>query len=461
MKITVLNGSPKGDLSVTMQYMNYIEKKFPKHNFTRFNVTSTIKKIEKDDKAFSEIIDSIKKSDGVVWAFPLYFLMVHAGYKRFIELISLKGVESAFKDKYATTVTTSINFFDHTAHNYMRAVSEDLGMRYVGGYSAEMHDLTEEDERKRLLSFADGFFNAIGNELKPPKRFAKIERNTFKYKAGKPSVKIDQDGRRIVVITDSTKEDANLNRMIERFRGSFKTPPELVNLNDVDIKGGCLGCIRCGYDNTCSYEGKDGYIDFYNDKVKGADILVFAGSIVDRYLSSRWKLFFDRSFFNTHIPTYIDKQVGFIVSGPLYQVPNLTEILEGYLDCQRGSVVDFVTDGCGDSREIDANLDSLAGQLVEFAKAGYVKPRTFLAVGGSKIFRDDVWGKMKFPFVADYKYYKEHGIFDFPQKKDRKVRTLNKFLTLFSKIPSVRKEIYHNMIKEKMVEPMKKAVETN
>ncbi len=461
MKITVLNGSPKGDLSVTMQYINYIEKKFPKHNFKKFDITSTIKKIERDDKAFDEIIDSIKKSDGVIWAFPLYFLVVHAGYKRFIELISLKGIESAFKDKYATTVTTSINFFDHTAHNYMRAVSDDLDMRYVGGFSAEMHDLTKEGERERLVHFAEGFFNAVGNELKPPKRFGKIKRDAFKYKAGKPSVKIDPEDKRVVVITDSTKEDANLNGMIERFRGSFKTPPELVNLNDVDIKGGCLGCIRCGYDNTCAYEGKDGYIDFYNDKVKGADILVLAGSIVDRYLSSRWKLFFDRSFFNTHIPSFVDKQVGFIISGPLYQVSNLTEILEGYLDCQRGNVVDFVTDECGDSREIDANLDSLAGQLVEFSNAGYVKPRTFLGVGGSKVFRDEVWGKMRFPFVADHKYYKEHGVYDFPYKKDRKMRMLGKVLTLISKVPRIRREIYQNMMKEEMVKPMKKAVEAN
>jgi hypothetical protein len=249
--------------------------------------------------------------------------------------------------------------------------------------------------------------------------------------------------------------------MVERFRSSFEKTPELVNINDIDIKGGCLGCIRCGYDNTCAYTGKDGYIDFYNDKVKGADILVFAGKIVDRYLSSRWKLFFDRSFFNTHIPSYTDKQVGFIVSGPLYQLPNLTEILEGYLECQQGSVVDFVTDECGDSREIDANLDSLAEQLVQFAEAGYVKPRTFLGVGGVKIFRDDIWGKMRFPFVADYKYYKKHGIYDFPQKKDRGIRTMNKVLTLFSKVPRIRKEIYHNMIKEEIVKPLRKAIEAN
>ena len=33
MKITILNGSPKGDLSATLQYVNYIHKKIPGLNY--------------------------------------------------------------------------------------------------------------------------------------------------------------------------------------------------------------------------------------------------------------------------------------------------------------------------------------------------------------------------------------------------------------------------------------------
>jgi hypothetical protein len=38
-------------------------------------------------------------------------------------------------------------------------------------------------------------------------------------------------------------------------------------------------------------EGKDEYIDFYNTKIKTADILVWAGAITDRYLSAKWASF--------------------------------------------------------------------------------------------------------------------------------------------------------------------------
>ena len=67
----------------------------------------------------------------------------------------------------------------------------------------------------------------------------------------------------------------------------------------------------------------------YRTQVMAADILIYAGTIVDRYLSSRWKTFFDRSFFNTHTPKLIGKQMAFVISGPYSQLPNLNEILNG------------------------------------------------------------------------------------------------------------------------------------
>ena len=48
MKIAVLNGSPKGKLSATLQYVNFIQKKFPHHELKIFEIASQIKKIEKD-----------------------------------------------------------------------------------------------------------------------------------------------------------------------------------------------------------------------------------------------------------------------------------------------------------------------------------------------------------------------------------------------------------------------------
>jgi NAD(P)H-dependent FMN reductase len=119
MKIAVLNGSPKGQTSVTMQYVNFLQLKFKDVEFKYFDVAPKIKKLEDDEKAFEQIIGEISAADGVLWAFPLYFFLVPSQYKRFIELIFERKSASAFLDKPAAVLTTSINFFDHTAHNYM------------------------------------------------------------------------------------------------------------------------------------------------------------------------------------------------------------------------------------------------------------------------------------------------------------------------------------------------------
>lgn len=458
MKIIVLNGSPKGNISVTMQYVLFIQKKFPQHELKTFNISQEIRKIEKDDKAFQKIIDEVRSSDGVLWAFPLYILLVPSQYKRFIELISERGAEDHFKSKYTAVLTTSIHFYDHTAHNYMNAICDDLDMKYVGSFSADMYDLLKEKEREKLTLFAEHFFGAIENNVPTSKNFKPLAHTRFDYVPGDVENKMDVGDKKVLIVTDSEDDQTNLGRMIERFKGSFSSEVEVIDLHNVDIKGGCLGCIQCGYDNICSYGDKDGYMEFYNTKIKTADVLVLAGTIKDRYLSSRWKMFFDRSFFNGHTPTLIGKQMGFIISGPLSQIPNLRQILEAWFEVEQTNVVDFVTDEYEGSAQIDALLQSLAERLVRFADEGYIKPATFLGVGGMKVFRDDIWGRLRFPFQADHKFYRKHGIYDFPQK-DYKARITNAILILLTKIPRMRKEIYTNRIKTEMIKPLQKMLE--
>jgi NAD(P)H-dependent FMN reductase len=108
MKLIVLNGSPKGEDSITLQYVGYIRKHLPQHDFKIIHVSQHIKKIERDLEVFQEIIDKVRSADGVLWSFGLWVLCVPAQYMRFIELISERGVEDAFENKYAAVMTTSI-----------------------------------------------------------------------------------------------------------------------------------------------------------------------------------------------------------------------------------------------------------------------------------------------------------------------------------------------------------------
>ena len=390
MKITVLCGSPRGETSITLKYVHYIGKEFPQHELQIFNISPRIKTIEKDKKAFQEILESIRSSDGILWASPVYAALVPSNYKRFIELIWEKGAANVFRDKHTVFLTTSVRFFDHTAQNYIHAVCDDLDMRYVGAFSARYDDLEKKEEKERLRLFAANFFYEIENGTLPPKRYMPLTWRDFDYVPGEPANKIDVGNKKVLVLTDSQKHQVNLVRMIQRFRASFSSEIEMINLWDIDIKGSCLGCMHCWTDNRCVYEGKDGYLDFYNSKVRPADIIIWAGAIKDRYLSSRWRLYRDRSFCTGAEPMGV-KQIGFIISGPLSQAPNIRQILEGLVENIPGNVgnpVGFVTDEYGDSATIDNSLQYLAGRLVRFAHTGYIQPCTFLGEGGMKVLKD-------------------------------------------------------------------------
>jgi multimeric flavodoxin WrbA len=330
-------------------------------------------------------------------------------------------------------------------------------MKFAGQFSAGMYDLLEENGRKRLIAFAENFFQAIETNLPTSKSFHPLVDRKFDYLPGNPKENIKTD-KKVIVLTDCADPQTNLGRMIERLNRSFQNGIEILNLYDIDIKGGCLGCIQCGYDYECIYTDKDEFVKFYNTRLKTADVLIFAGAIQDRYLSSRWKLFFDRGFFNTHTPSFMGKQIGFIISGPFSQIPNLRQIFEGYVEWQQANLADFVTDEYGDSPQIDAALQNFARRLISFSEKDYIKPSTFLGVGGMKIFRDDIWGKLRFPFQADHKFYKRYGVYDFPQK-DYKTRMMVTLLMLLTKIPTMRKEIYRKRIKEEMVKPLQKLIQ--
>ena len=94
MNIVVLNGSPKGLTSVTVQYVRFLQKKLPQHTFAIHNVASELRQLEERPEEFQSLIAAIALADGVLWAFPVYVLLVHAHYKRWIELVEQRGATS-------------------------------------------------------------------------------------------------------------------------------------------------------------------------------------------------------------------------------------------------------------------------------------------------------------------------------------------------------------------------------
>ena len=444
MKIIVLNGSPKGEYSITLQYVKFLQKVYTEINFQVLHVSQKIKKLEKNEEYFNDLVEEVKNADMILWIFGLWVLAVPAQYMRFIELITERKAETAFRDKYTAAISTSIRFYDHTAHNYIRAVCEDLGMRYVDGISFYLLDLMNEAKRKDFLTFYDNLLRTYDQNLSTSRMFASLHSNDFTYRASAVEDKINT-GKKVLVITDQNEGDSNLGQMINRFRDSFVEKPEVIDLNSIHIIGACLGCMQCGYDYTCHY--KDGFKEFYNNQVRQADILVFAGTMKGRFLSSLWKTFFDRAFFWNHTPSLLRKQIAYLISGSLSQNQNLVQILEGNVAArQSANLVDIVTDESADPEVLDGLINRLALQAVRYADEDFVRPQNFLGVGGHKIFRDEIFGHIRSVWQADHRYFKKHGLYDFEQKKTG-LRFVNSLLLLSCRIPYVRKKYYGNIKK--------------
>ena len=399
-------------------------------------------------------------------AFSLYILHVHANYKRFIELVFERNAQEAFKGKYTAALSTSIHFFDHTAHNYIHAICDDLEMRFVDSFAADMYDLMKEEGRKQLEIFGRQFFEAVQNQVPVQRQFPPLKAGDFTYQPVLPPNPTSTQGKKVVILHDGKEEDSNLAKMVNRCRSAFSGEVKVVNIHDIEIKSSCLGCLECGSNNRCAFTGKDGYIEFYKSTVMTADVLVYAGRMVDRFLSARWKMFFDRIFFNTHTPVLVGKQIALVVSGPLSQEPNLMEVFRGFFEFQGANLVgavsdeaDFLADGTSSasSAELDRLLDQLMARAVTYAQNGYLRPQTFLGVGGMKIFRDDIYGRLRMIFPADHRAYQKNGLYKtFPQA-EFDTMMLNTFGVPIVNLPPIRKK-FDKMIKKQMVEPYKQVV---
>jgi multimeric flavodoxin WrbA len=452
MKITVLNGSPKGELSVTMQSVAYLAKLYPQHEFKIHHIAQRLKLLEKDVKAFNGVIDEIRSSDAVLWGFSLYILHVHANYKRFIELVFERNAQDAFKGKYTASLSTSIHFFDHTAHNYIHAICDDLEMRFVDSFAADMYDLMKEEGRQQLAVFGRQFLQAVQNQVPTQRQFPPLKISDFHYQPVLPPNPVSTRGKKVVILHDGKQEDSNLAKMVNRCRSAFSGEVKVINIHDIDIKSSCLGCLECGSNNQCAFTGKDGYIDFYRSTVMTADVLVYAGQMVDRFLSARWKMFFDRIFFNTHTPVLVGKQVALVISGPLSQEPNLMEVFRGFFEFQGANLAGAVSDESGSSEELDSLLDQLMKQALVYALNGYRRPQTFLGVGGMKIFRDDIYGRLRMIFPADHRAYKKSGLYKTYPQVDFNTMMRNTFGVPILNLPPIRKQ-FDKMIKKQMVGP--------
>jgi hypothetical protein len=143
--------------------------------------------------------------------------------------------------------------------------------------------------------------------------------------------------------------------------------------------------------------------------------------------------------------------VAYIVSGPLRQLPTLGQIINAQSEVARTPCSGVVTDEEGD--QVVALLEQLGRRLLANIERDVRVPWTFLGKGGHMVFRDLVYERSG-TLRADYRYYKNHGLFDYPQSNYRN-RLTQTFLRAVARVPSLAAKLKLDPTK-KMLEPFQK-----
>ena len=445
MKITILNGSPKGQHSITLTYLHFLKTRFPRHQYTIIHISKDIRVIENDRERFDEILKTVNSSDAVLWLYGVWVLLVPAQMLRFMELIRERNAAFVFAGKYAASISTSIHYLDHFAEHYIRAESENLGMQFFDHMSLDMRDMMKTDKRDNLCRFFGYFADCVSNAQPLQKQTVPPVLSRFCYNPRKPSPGLETSSKKILIVSDAVKKESNLEKMTQRFAKACGQNTSIVNIVDLGMKGACIGCMRCGYNNSCIYN--DGFQDFYNKSVRSADIVIFAATVSGQFLSSTFKTFIDRAYFWTHTPSLAGKTIGYLIEGPLSQNHNTRQFLEATVTARQMALfAGIITDECADSQELDSLIDGFAAACIQYSLDSYSKSFNFLMHGAHKVFRDYNWSGIRLVWQSDHRFYKKNGLYDFPQKNKLKNMILSAMM-LIIRIPFLRKRYYNKLIK--------------
>ena len=462
IRILVVNGSPKGEHSLTLQHSLYMLGQEKDVEYKVLQAGEALSGISFEQSWLESAIADIGWSDAIIWNTPVYTMLVPWQLVRFFQLIRDAGRNSVFEGKYATSMMTCFHYYDHLAEEWLRAVSEDRGMLYVEGRTADNMDMLDRTHRASMRFFMNDFVHSCRNSLPVERKFMPLpEKNSPVFSPAlitAPANANSGPGKsklRTVLLTDEINKDGNLSRMIDVFMDSYPYPVEVVDINDFPYEAGCHGCLKCQLVGEC--DRKDGFQEFYVNLVNNCDVLIFGMNIEERYLKPVWKLFLDRTFSNGHRTSMMGKHTAYLVAGPLRSLPNVRQFLEGKDNVGRENAMCIIGDEYEDSSYLEGLLRNSAKRLAQAAETRYRKSVNFLGLGGIKIFRDLIYS-MRGVVRDDHRFYKRHGLYDFPQR-DRGKQLFNLTMGMAFKIKSVRVQAFERM-PEMYIQRHRQIVET-
>ena len=379
MRILVINGSPKGEDSITYQTARYLHMKFADD---QYNVIHAAANIDQLVKNFDAVSPAVKNADLIVFCYPVYSMMAPSQMMHFIELLKNDGI--SYSGKYVTQITTSDHFFDMTAHRYVEENCNDLGMKVLPGISLKNGDLLTKKGQLDVIKFWNYIRHCVAEDEYCEEKDVSEHRPSAGRDVYIPSIpRASKDSQyKVLIITDCAKENQQLRNMIIDFRHALKYESDVENLHYKHFKAGCCGCLKCAVNGKCIY--KDGFELLIHSRLAMADAVVFAFEIKDHSPGYVFQMYEDRQFCSPLHSIICDKPTAYIISGSLSDEDNLRNVIEARASITRNFIAGYASDEEKTKYSIQKTADKLSYALYH----RMALPGDYYSVTGEKMMKE-------------------------------------------------------------------------
>lgn len=418
-KVLFLSGSPRRRRSASLCTAKYLAR-FLDYDYEFVSVTkaklSTVP--SEAEPAFLGIVEKIQTADAVVWTFGAWVLFVPVQMQYLLDKLIAQGYD--FGGKIAAAVLTSVRVHDDFILDRMRFVNEQLGLGYVGDVSAvgnPFFGYEDEEVTENSCRILAGQINrSLTDGYLPARHYPPVERRYLSPMHRGPGFPVDDTAvpktgdKTILVITGNRlSEDPANASVIESIRYYSRNSVEVIELQDRQV-GPCVGCYLCDFheDGVCVL--KDEY-EAIKQRLHQVDGIVLVGTCASGMVDCHLKAFLDRCWGITHRPSLKDKY-GFVVAtggGPLEA--QAAWYLRNILSKYGPRCLAALTQSAATAPLFTATLRRTVEDLDLALDEKWQIADRFGSRGVTLTFRDLV-ATSGMLLRADYRFYKEHRMFD-------------------------------------------------
>jgi multimeric flavodoxin WrbA len=443
-KIIFLCGSPRRKKSASLYTARYLAQ-FLDNDFEFVDVVGAKLSIDptETEPAFLKIVEKIRAADAVIWTFGAWCLFMPVQMQYLLDKLFTQAYE--LKDKISAAVMTSQHIYDDFILNRVQFVSEQLGFGYIGDVSAIGNPLfgyvDEEEMTECSCRVLAGQINrALKSGYVPTKRYMPVEHKYLSPTYRGQGFLVDGSSepktgdKTILVITGNRLAEDKANASIVEFiRRYSKNSVEILELQDRNV-GPCIGCYFCDFRAEGFCVIKDEY-EAIKQRLHQVDGIIYIGTCASGMVDPHLKAFLERCWGIYHRPSLKGKY-GFVVAtgGEPLEVDAALR-LQIVMNWTGTRCIAALTQSATDGQSFAATLRRTVEDLDLAIEEKWQIADRFGSRGSTWALRD-LAATNGMMLRADYKFHKEHKMFDYPS-----LGGVNAFMRLLFKSKTLEQKL--------------------